>query len=324
MRKIRASLLFGSVMLLAACGNGETEEAADEQAAESTEEVAEAAELNVVATTTMMADLMEVIGGERVEVTGLMGPGIDPHDYQPSTSDVNAMTEADIVAYNGLMLEERFVEVFDQLEQQGVFTITAEDAMDTSVLLDPEEDEEDLEYDPHIWFSVAHWETVTEHVADRLSEKEPESEDYFRENAENYLDELADLREYIEERIEEVPEQSRYLVTAHDAFQYFGEEFGFEVLGLQGLNPQTEAGTADISSLADFLADNEINAVFVETSVSPRGIEALIEAAASRGHEVENAGELYSDALGSPEDGTDTYIEMFRANIDTIVDGLAD
>lgn len=288
-----------------------------------TEEISEDNQLNVVATTSMMADLMEIVGGENVDVTGLMGPGIDPHDYQPSTSDVNAMTEADIVAYNGLMLEEKFVEVFEQLEEQGVFTIIAEDALDESGLLDPEEDEEDLEYDPHIWFSITHWETVTEHVADQLSEKDPDNEEYYQDNAQGYLAELDELREYVEGRIEEVPEQSRYLVTAHDAFQYFGEEFGFEVVGLQGFNPQTEAGTADISQLADFLGENEINAVFVESSVSPRGIEALIEAANSRGHEVENAGELYSDALGSEEDGTDTYLEMYRSNVDTIVDGLA-
>lgn len=314
MKKFKTMLIMAGAVLTTACG------AAEDTA---TEEISEDNQLNVVATTSMMADLMEIVGGENVDVTGLMGPGIDPHDYQPSTSDVNAMTEADIVAYNGLMLEEKFVEVFEQLEEQGVFTIIAEDALDESGLLDPEEDEEDFEYDPHIWFSITHWETVTEHVADQLSEKDPDNEEYYQDNAQGYLAELDELREYVEGRIEEVPEQSRYLVTAHDAFQYFGEEFGFEVVGLQGLNPQTEAGTADISQLADFLGENEINAVFVESSVSPRGIEALIEAANSRGHEVENAGELYSDALGSEEDGTDTYLEMYRSNVDTIVDGLA-
>lgn len=314
---MRAGKLVGIIagaIFTTACG------AAEDTA---TEEISEDNQLNVVATTSMMTDLMEIIGGENVDVTGLMGPGIDPHDYQPSTSDVNAMTEADIVAYNGLMLEERFVEVFEQLEQQGVFTIIAADAIDETDYLDPEEDEEDLEYDPHIWFSITHWEAVTEHVADQLSEKDPDNEDYYQDNAQAYLAELDELRAYVDGRVDEVPEQSRYLVTAHDAFQYFGEEFGFDVVGLQGLNTQTEAGTGDISQLAGFLVENEINAVFVESSVSPRNIEALIEAAESRGHEVENAGELYSDALGSEADGTDTYIEMYRSNIDTIVDGLA-
>ncbi|MCC5894206.1 MAG: zinc ABC transporter substrate-binding protein [Alkalibacterium sp.] len=305
------SLILG-ISMLAACGNGQETEISEENP------------LNVVATTSMIADLMERIGGETVEVSGLMGPGVDPHDYQPSTSDVNTMAEADLIAYNGLMLEERFVEVFEQLDQRGVPSIIMADALNEGDLLDPEEDEESLEFDPHIWFSVTHWEAVTAHAADQLSEIDPDNEDYYQENADSYLTELDELRTYIEERIEEVPEQSRYLVTAHDAFQYFGEEFGFDVIGLQGLNTQTEAGTGDISGLADFLVDNQINAVFVESSVSPRNIEALIEAARSRGHEVENAGELYSDALGSSEADADTYLKMYRSNIDTIVDGLAD
>lgn len=311
MKWVKGILFILGISLITACGNGQGEEISEENP------------LNVVATTSMIADLMEIIGGETVSVSGLMGPGVDPHDYQPSTSDVNTMAEADLIAYNGLMLEERFVEVFEQMDQRGVTSIVMADALNETDLLDPEEDEEDLEYDPHIWFSLSHWEAVTEHVAVQLSEIDPDNGEYYQENAEAYLTELDELRTYIEERIQEVPEQSRYLVTAHDAFQYFGEEFEFEVIGLQGLNTQTEAGTGDISSLADFLVDNEISAVFVESSVSPRNIEALIEAARSRGHEVENAGELYSDALGSAEEDADTYLKMYRSNIDTIVDGLA-
>lgn len=309
---VKILCLIMGISLLTACGNSESEDISEENP------------LNVVATTSMIADLMERVGGETVTVSGLMGPGVDPHDYQPSTSDVNTMAEADLIAYNGLMLEERFVEVFEQLDQRGVPSIIMADALNEAELLDPEEDEESLEYDPHIWFSISHWESVTAHVADQLSEIDPENGDYYQDNAETYLTELDELRVYIEERIEEVPEHSRYLVTAHDAFQYFGEEFGFDVIGLQGLNTQTEAGTGDISGLADFLVDNEISAVFVESSVSPRNIEALIEASRSRGHEVENAGELYSDALGSIEQDTETYLKMYRSNIDTIVDGLAD
>lgn len=311
MKWVRGLVGVLSLSLMAACGN------------EQADDVSEDNPLNVVATTSMIADIMEIVGGENVTVSGLMGPGVDPHDYQPSTSDVNTMTEADLIAYNGLMLEERFVEVFEQMDQRGVPSVIMADALNETELLDPEEGEEDLEYDPHIWFSVSHWEAVTSHVADELSEMDPDNEGYYQDNADTYLSELDELRTYIEERIEEVPEQSRYLVTAHDAFQYFGEEFDFEVIGLQGLNTQTEAGTGDISNLADFLVDNEINAVFVESSVSPRNIEALIEAARSRGHDVENAGELYSDALGSAEEDADTYLKMYRSNIDTIVDGLA-
>lgn len=279
--------------------------------------------LSVVATTSMIADLAHRVGGEHVTVTGLMGPGVDPHDYQPSTSDVIKMGEADVVIYNGLSLEERFVEVFDSLSERGVLSIVVAEGISERDYRNPEEDD-DLEYDPHIWFSVPHWQEGTQHVADQLSEKDPENASAYQQNAKEYIEDLEELDAYIRERIEEVPEQSRYLVTAHDAFQYFGAEYGFEVVGLQGLNTQTEAGTGDISRLADFLVEKEIRAVFVESSVSPRNIEALIEAAGSRGHEVTNAGELYSDALGSAEENAETYIKMYTSNIDTIVDALKD
>lgn len=310
MKKTFGILFVFSFLLLSACTDNEGTAGEDGQET-----------LQVVATTTMIADLMEVIGGEHVEVTGLMGPGVDPHDYQPSASDVDVMSNADVVAYNGLYLEEQFVEVFEQLDQRGVTSFIMADAIPESEYLDSEEDD-DLEHDPHIWFSVEHWIAATEHVAEELSVVDPENAEEYQANASAYVVELNELSEYIHERVQEVPEQSRYLVTAHDAFQYFGEEFGFEVVGLQGINTQTEAGTGDISGLANFIVEQEINAVFVESSVSPRNIEALIEAVRSRGHEVENAGELYSDALGSEEEDAETYIKMYQANIDTIVDAL--
>lgn len=285
------------------------------------EAVSSNSDISIVATTSMIADLAEIVGGDHVSVTGLMGPGVDPHDYQPSTSDVITMGEADVVIYNGLSLEERFVEVFEQLGERGVLSIVVADSISESDYLDPEE-EDDLEYDPHIWFSVPYWQEATQHVADQLGAHDSEHASIYQENAKAYIEELEKLDTYIRERIEEIPESSRYLVTAHDAFQYLGAEYDFEVVGLQGLNTQTEAGTGDISGLADFLVENEINAVFVESSVSPRNIEALIEAAGSRGHDVSNAGELYSDALGSAEEDAHTYIKMYQSNIDTIVDAL--
>jgi len=276
----------------------------------------------VVTTTSFLTDLIETIGGENVSVTGLMGPGVDPHDYQPSTSDIVAMGEAEIVVYNGLTLEERFSEVFDQLGERDVLTLEAAEGIVSSQVLLESGGSDTQAVDPHIWFSVNRWKQVTKYLADELSDHDPENREVYTANAEAYLDELKELETYIETRIEEVPDTSRYLVTAHDAFQYFGEEFGFNVVGLQGMNTQTEAGTGDISQLASFIVDKDIHAVFVESSVSPRSIEALIEAAASRGHDLQNAGELYSDALGSPEDDADTYISMYKSNIDTIVDAL--
>lgn len=308
MKKLMGVLSVFAIVVLSACGDGGVLSGDEEDT------------FQVVATTTMIADLMEVIGGEHVEVEGLMGPGVDPHEYQPSASDVDIMSSADIIAYNGLYLEAQFVEVFEQLDQRGVTSFIMADAISDSEYLDSEDDT--LDHDPHIWFSVAHWIAAAEHVADELSAVDPDNTEEYQENAAAYVEELNELSEYVHDRVQEVPEQSRYLVTAHDAFQYFGEEFGFEVVGLQGMNTQTEAGTGDISGLADFIVEQEISAVFVESSVSSRNIEALVEAVRSRDHEVENAGELYSDALGSEEENAETYIKMYRANIDTIVDAL--
>lgn len=313
-KKVVKSVVLLTSLLLAACGEtGETSNNA--------EEIENEGPLQVVATSMQVADLLENIGGEHLEIDGMMGPGVDPHDYVPSASDVELLNEADIVAYNGLLLEEQFVEVFDELEEQGANTIIMSDAISESEFLDFEEDE-DLDYDPHIWFSVENWKEATEYTAEMLATFDPSNAEDYQNNAEAYITELDELSDYIESRVEEVPEGSRYLVTAHDAFQYFGQEFGFEVVGLQGISTQTEAGAGDISEMADFLVENQINAVFVETSISPRNIEALIEAAESQGHEVENAGELYSDALGIEEEDAHTYIKMYEANIDTIVDAL--
>ncbi len=310
MKKIKVLSFMILLILLSGCRtNRDTEITGDER-------------VSIVTTTSFLTDLVQTIGGENVSVTGLMGPGVDPHDYQPSTSDIVAMGEADVVIYNGLALEERFSEVFDQLGERGVLTLVAAEGLDDrDVLFDPEEDDSQA-LDPHIWFSVSRWKQVTRYIAEELSQRDPENAEYYNNNATEYLSELDELEKYITSRVSEVPESSRYLVTAHDAFQYFGEEFGFEVVGLQGLNTRTEAGTGDISQMATFIVENNIGAVFVESSVSPRSIEALVEATNSRGHELQNAGELYSDALGSSEDNADTYITMYRSNIDTIVDAL--
>lgn len=309
MKKLIGFMMFMSMLLLTACSS--------EQEVQKTGEEP----INVVATTTMIADLVRNIGGEYVDVTGLMGPGVDPHTYQPSASDVYTMDEADMIVYNGLHLEAQFIEMFEQFESRGVPTAVISEGIPSSEY-QTVGGEGSTEYDPHIWFSVNNWIDASEYVAEQLAEYDPEHASIYKANAEDYVSELTELSDYIKTRIEEVPEQSRYLVTAHDAFQYFGREFHFEVVGLQGVNTQTEAGTGDISGLANFIAEHQISAVFVESSVSSRNIEALIEAVSSRGQELHNAGELYSDALGDEQHDTETYIKMYRSNIDTIVDAL--
>lgn len=333
--------LASTTLLLAACSQGgganeadqgadssDTSEPTTTETTETKEETSQADDTEstgkkeVVATTTQVADLVTQIGGDHVTVTQLMGPGVDPHEYQPSSSDTQALSNAEIVAYNGFHLEQQFTSLFESLDETNTHVLNMEGALDTSDVLASEEEEDDLEHDPHIWFSIENWKKAADYVAEQLSEADPDHADEYTANAENYIQELDELKAYAEGRIEEIPEQSRYLVTAHDAFQYFAEEFGFEVVGVQGLNTNTEAGTGDISDVADLIVENNIKAVFVESSVSSRNIEALIEAVESRGHEISNGGELYSDALGEAADDADTYIGMYKANVDTIVDAL--
>lgn len=305
MKKITIFLL-GISLFLAGCQQNE---------ATSQEE---SGKLKVVATTTMLTDLINQIGGDAIEVEGLMGPGIDPHGYQASSSDVNKLMSADVVAFNGLHLEGKLGEVFENLEKQGKTLFVLEDAIaDEHLLLS-----EDGAVDPHIWFSIENWQLAADYITNQLSEADPDNEAFYRSNHESYKEELINLEAYVTERISELTVDQRYLVTAHDAFRYFGESFDFEVVGLQGINTQTEAGTADVSALAQYITEKEIKALFIESSVSTRTIEALQEAVRTRGWEVEIGGELFSDALGDSSQDAETYVKMFHRNIDTIVDGL--
>ncbi|MCL2153014.1 MAG: zinc ABC transporter substrate-binding protein [Oscillospiraceae bacterium] len=276
--------------------------------------------LNIVATTTMLYDLALTVGGDQVNVTALMGPGIDPHLYQASAGDVTKMQNADIVLYNGLHLEGKMGDVFASLSASGRAIICAEDGLDNSTLLS-DENNPDI-HDPHIWFDVSIWKNVARHVAARLIEINPDNGDAYATNLDGYLAELDYLEQYIKHRVEEVAENQRVLITAHDAFRYFGRAYGFEVMGLQGISTDAEAGTADVSNLASFIADSQISAIFVESSVPPRNIEALQAAVKARGFDVEIGGELYSDSIGDKASGHNTYILTFKANIDTIVDAL--
>jgi len=276
--------------------------------------------LNIVATTTMLADLSTVIGGDRVSVNGLMGPGIDPHLYQASAGDVSLMQKADVVVYNGLHLEGKMGEIFENLSSQGPAGICIEKGLDESMLLAWEDDSSI--HDPHIWFDVSLWEDAAKTVAKGLAEADPNGKADYEANLDAYLKELNETDQYIRGRAAELPEAQRVLVTAHDAFQYFGKAYGFEVRGLQGISTDAEAGTADVSDLAGFIVERQIKAIFVESSVPPKTIEALQAAVKAKGFDVSIGGELYSDSLGDAQSGADTYILTVKANIDTIVDAL--
>ena len=306
------SIIISLALVLGACGNSN---ALVKQEGQSQTE-----KTQIVATTTMLADLSRIIGGDFVEVKGLMGPGIDPHLYQASAGDVSALQNADVVVYHGLDLEGKMGAVFDSLSEMNKTIIRAEDAIDRSDLLS---DEEDANYfDPHIWFDVSLWKDVTEHFAREMALYDPDNASVYALNAENYLRELDEAELYIKNRVDELPEASRVLITAHDAFQYFAHAYGFEVRGLQGISTDAEAGTADVRELADFIIDREIKAIFIESSVPHKSVEALQAAVRAQGFDVEIGGELYSDSLGDQASGHETYIATIKANIDTIVDAL--
>ncbi|KAB1435783.1 metal ABC transporter solute-binding protein, Zn/Mn family [Candidatus Galacturonibacter soehngenii] len=274
--------------------------------------------LNIVATTTMLADLSKNIGGDRVTVDGLMGPGIDPHLYQASAGDVTLMQKAQIVVYNGLHLEGKMGEIFENLNNQKVICIG--EGLDPSMLLKSETNSKT--YDPHIWFDVTLWKQAAQIVANGFKEADPEYASLYDKNLSDYLKKLEELNLYIQSRTTELSKEQRVLVTAHDAFQYFGKAYGFEVKGLQGISTDAEAGTADVSSLADFIVERQIKAIFVESSIPPKTIEALQSAVKAKGFDVVIGGELYSDSLGDESLGAASYILTFRSNIDTIVDAL--
>ena len=275
--------------------------------------------IRAVVTIGQIADVVRNVAGDRVDLVGLMGPGIDPHLYRASEGDVVSLAEADIVFYNGLHLEAKMADVFEKMGG-SVTTVAVTDDIDRGELLNPPEF--DGAYDPHVWFDVAKWMTVTEAIRDSLATIDPEHAELYESNALDYLAQLEELHRYVAEQARRVPREQAVLITAHDAFNYFGQAYDFEVRGLQGISTATETGTADLSGLADFIVERQIPAIFVETSVPQRFIEALREAVASRGSQVSIGGSLFSDAMGDAGTPEGTYIGMVRHNIDTIVAGL--
>lgn len=276
--------------------------------------------IRVVATTGMVADLARNIGGARVRVIALMGPGIDPHLYRAREGDVGRLAAADLVLYNGLHLEAKLADVFDRIGER-IRAAAVSDRIAPDRLL--EIPGYRSQHDPHIWFDVALWREAGERVRDLLVELDPAHAEVYTANAVSHLAALDSLDAYVRARAAAIPAEKRVLITAHDAFGYFGRAYGFEVRGLQGVSTSAEAGTADLQHLADFIAARRIPAIFVESSVSPRSIQAVREAVRARGYDVSLGGSLYSDALGSPGSPEGGYVGMVRHNIDTIAEALS-
>ncbi len=274
----------------------------------------------ITATVGMVADLVRVVGGERVQVTQICGAGVDPHLYKATRDDMQTMMSADMVFYSGLMLEGKMTDTLIKMARQKPI-IAVTEALDEKTLLEPPDFAG--HYDPHVWMDVSAWSQCVEVIADELSRIDPPSESAYRERAAGLRAELAKLHEYGKRALATVPQASRVLVTSHDAFNYFGRAYELEVMGVQGLSTESEAGLQRINELVDVLVNRNVKSVFVESSVPRKNIDSLVEGARSRGHQV-NIGdqELYSDAMGRAGTYEGTYIGMLDHNITLVARGL--
>lgn len=275
--------------------------------------------LTVVATTGMIADAARQVGGDLVDVTALMGPGIDPHAYRQTRSDIVATAKADLVLWNGLYLEAQLEEFLLELgETRPVFALA--EAIPQTQLIGSEDYED--RFDPHVWMNPNLWSRVVLAARDAMIAVAPDHTDVFTANARAHLEDLSALAVYAQSVLASIPAEARVLFTAHDAFNYFGAAYGFEVVGIQGISTESEAGLSRITELVDMLVARDIRAVFVESSVSDRNIRALIEGASARGHTVVIGGELFSDAMGAPGSYEGTYLGMIDHNVTTIARAL--
>ena len=275
--------------------------------------------LKVVVTTSMLTDLVKNIGGDLIDLQGLMGAGVDPHLYKASEGDVSKLFNADVIFYNGLHLEGKLVAVFEKMETQKT-TVALGEFLAKEGLIGS--DYFASNYDPHVWFNIQYFKEFSDKVTSVLSEEDPKNAASFTANNLAFQQKLDLLHTAVVNTIATLAPEKRILVTAHDAFNYFGKAYGFKVVGLQGLSTATEAGVQDVQKLSEYIIANKVKAIFIESSVPRRTIEALQEAVISKGHQVSIGGSLYSDALGDGGSVEGTYVGMFLYNIKTIVNAL--
>lgn len=306
--QILPTLILPFALLVGGCG-GESTQAADNREGP----------LRVVTTTGIIADTAKRVAGQRAEVTALMGPGVDPHLYKASEGDVRRLSEADLILYNGLHLEGKMGDILTRLARsRPVIQIT--EGIPQDLLREPPEFLG--QYDPHVWFDVSLWKRTLDPIARELSALDPAHAEEFKANAAAYGRELDALDAWVKQRIETLPPAQRVLVTAHDAFGYFGKRYGMEVIGIQGISTLSEAGLHDVDRVVQLVVDRKVKAAFIESSVPRRSVEAVQAAVRSRGHEVKIGGQLFSDSLGGANTPAGTYVGMVRANVDTIVNAL--
>lgn len=276
--------------------------------------------LRVVTTTSQVTDLVNVLAGDLVEIEGLMGAGVDPHLYKASEGDVTKFYNADVIFYSGLHLEGKLEDVFEKMRHQGKKTIAISDAVLTSDLISSADFASS--YDPHFWFSIPKWKKATEYVAEELSKLDAKNAIKYAANAKGYIEKLTTLERDNLTKLEVLSKEKRILVTAHDAFAYFGKGYDFQVVSLQGLSTATEAGVQDVQRISNFIIKHNVKSIFIESSVPVRTVEALQAAVKAKDHQVEIGGTLYSDALGNTNTIEGTYIGMYEYNMKTIINAL--
>lgn len=273
----------------------------------------------IVATTSFIADALKNIVQDHVNVITLMGPGIDPHTYHATQQDIQHLLNANMVFYNGLHLEGKMIDILQKLGREKPVYAVGDAIKATERLTDPNFS---VGIDPHIWFDVKLWQQVVQYMSDYLQKATPDKAHYYQENTQRYLQQLDQLHQDTLQAIQQVPEAQRVLITAHDAFGYFGRAYAMEVRGLQGISTVSECGLKDVINLVNFIIKRNIKAIFLETSVPEKPLQAVVEGCRARGHQVVIGGYLYSDALGQQGISADNYCGMFEANVKTIVEAL--
>lgn len=308
-RTMGIAALLGLSLLVTACGtNG------DGNAASSTG----MDKITIVTTISQIADPISVIGGDKVDVLSLMGPGVDPHLYNATQGDIAKLDRADLVLYSGLHLEGQMNEVFEEIGKSRPTLAISESIPEDELLINELGD-----IDPHVWFDMDLWKQALDNAVEELKKLSPADAQFFEDNKSEYFTKLDTLNAESKAKLAEIPESKRTLVTAHDAFGYFGRANGIDVIGLQGLSTEDEIGVSDINNTIDLLLQYDIPAVFVESSINPKSVEAVIEGAKSKGLEVKVGGELFSDAMGEEGTPEGTYLGMYEHNVETIYTALS-
>ena len=302
--------MIGMTFLLGACNN-------ESENNVKTSNEPHSDRIQIVTTISQIGEPIEVIGGDRVDVESLMGPGVDPHLYKATQGDINTLQNADIILYNGLHLEGNMGEVFANMSANKTIVSLGESLDKEKFLMD-----EEGAIDPHIWFDVDLWKEALDVAVEELKQFSPEDADYFEENKQTYFSKLDELKKEAVEKISSIPEEQRVLVTAHDAFGYFGRMNDIEVIGLQGLSTEDEVGLSDIGSTVQLLIEKKVPAVFIESSINQSSIRAVIDGASKEGLEVTLGGELFSDAMGAKGTEEGTYLGMYHHNVNTIYKAL--